>query len=249
MAPKLDQRVKSILNSQWTVTLSSAQITNNGVVDLDAIGFEISLEPLILQVFSKAQIMNVTNILRFIALVVVIPSYVNSFAVRAGHCRYSPLKAIASPFKGGKRGNKKRHDVKPNVLRIESVEDYKQDVIDEDGKITVVRFYSRYCKSCQASEPFFYKLARDFQEYGVKFVEVPLTPQTNVLHDALEVPSLPWTHIYHPDAGLVEERKVSKKFIDEVRNCLRCYVYGECDLNDAPASCMNVYNECAVDDD
>jgi hypothetical protein len=91
-------------------------------------------------------------------------------------------------------------------------------------------------------------LARDFQKHNVQFVEVPLTPSTKVLHEALEVPSLPWTHIYHPDAGLVEERKVSKKFIEEVRSALRCYVYGECDLEDAPADCMAVYGECAIDD-
>jgi len=85
--------------------------------------------------------------------------------------------------------------------------------------------------------------------HNVNFVEVPLTPSTKVLHDALGVPSLPWTHIYHPYAGLVEERKVSKKFIEDVRKCLRCYVYGECDLEDAPHDCMEVYGECAIDDD
>jgi len=79
-------------------------------------------------------------------------------------------------------------------------------------------------------------------------VEVPLTPSTKVLHEALGVPSLPWTHIYHPEAGLVEERKVSKKFIEEVRIALRCYIYGECDLEDAPADCKVVYGECAIDD-
>lgn len=70
-----------------------------------------------------------------------------------------------------------------------------------------------------------------------------------MLHEALGVPSLPWTHIYHPEAGLVEERKVSKKFIEEVRSALRCYVYGECDVEeDAPADCRVVYGECAIDD-
>lgn len=82
----------------------------------------------------------------------------------------------------------------------------------------------------------------------MKFVEVPLTPTTKVLHEALDVPSLPWTHIYHPDAGLVEERAVSKKHINDVRKCLRCYVYGECDLDDAVYDCTNIYGECAIDD-
>jgi hypothetical protein len=51
------------------------------------------------------------------------------------------------------------------------------------------------------------------------------------------------------NAGLVEERKVSKKFIEEVRTALRCYVFGECSLEDAPEGCMEVYGECAIDED
>mmetsp|Transcript_28804 Transcript_28804/g.62049 ORF Transcript_28804/g.62049 Transcript_28804/m.62049 type:complete len:210 (-) Transcript_28804:1130-1759(-) len=174
--------------------------------------------------------------------------------------RRSPLCAVANPLKRLK--NKK----KTNVLRVESIEEYKEKVVNEKECITVVRFYSSYCRSCRASEPLFYKLASDFSKLrgvhsgecndleckpgliGVNFVEVPLTPDTNILHEALGVPSLPWTHIYHPDAGLVEERRVSKKYIGEVRSCLGCYVYGECDLDDAPADCMNVYGQCAIDE-
>jgi thiol-disulfide isomerase/thioredoxin len=190
--------------------------------------------------------MNASLLLSIILLIAVV-SIAESFALkgRCGH-KSSRLHALAFPFRGEEKDKRKKSG-RPSVLHIESIEEYKDEVINS-SVITVVRFYSRYCKSCQASEPHFYKLAADFQNHGVKFCEVPLTPQTNVLHEALEVPSLPWTHIYHPDAGLVEERKVSKKFIDEVRTCLRCYVYGECDLEDAPADCMNVYGECAIGD-
>lgn len=160
----------------------------------------------------------------------------------------SCLQAITSPFKEGWKEQRKKKRGHPNLTHIESIEEFKYEVVDSPV-ITVVRFYSRYCKSCQASEPLFYKLAFDFRQHRVKFVEVPLTPQTKTLHEALDVVSLPWTHIYHPDAGLVEERRVSKKYIDDVRICLRCYVYGECDLEDAPEGCMNVYGECAVSDD
>ena len=179
-------------------------------------------------------------------LLAVVPGFVDSFAIRRiSSYRCSALKAIAFPFKGEEKDKQKKNQ-RAGVLHIESIEEYKEEVINS-SYMTVVRFNSRYCKSCQASEPLFYKLAADFDQHGVKFAEVPLTPHTKVLHDALEVPSLPWTHIYHPDAGLVEERKVSKKFIGEVRTCLRCYVYGECNLEDAPANCMNIYGECSVD--
>ncbi|KAL7451253.1 hypothetical protein ACHAWC_003081 [Mediolabrus comicus] len=163
------------------------------------------------------------------------------------------LRAISNPLRRRKidsKNTKKKSTEKDAIIaHITDITDYKTRVVDESHNITVVRFYSHYCKSCRASEPHFFKLAKDYQHHNVNFVEVPLTPETKVLHDALGVPSLPWTHIYHPDAGLVEERKVSKKFIEEVRQCLRCYVFGECSLEDAPEGCMEVYGECAIDED
>ena len=155
----------------------------------------------------------------------------------------SNLSAIANPLKRRSR---------TNIIHVESVQEYKEQVVNEKECISVVRFYSQYCKSCQASEPHFYKLASEFgnkDTSGIKvnFVEVPLNKNTSILHEALEVPSLPWTHIYHPDAGLVEERAVSKKYINDVRKCLRCYVYGECDMDDAPWDCKEVYGECAIE--
>eukprot|EP00577_Skeletonema_sp_RCC1716_P033607 CAMPEP_0113412226 /NCGR_PEP_ID=MMETSP0013_2-20120614/22717_1 /TAXON_ID=2843 ORGANISM="Skeletonema costatum, Strain 1716" /NCGR_SAMPLE_ID=MMETSP0013_2 /ASSEMBLY_ACC=CAM_ASM_000158 /LENGTH=238 /DNA_ID=CAMNT_0000298695 /DNA_START=188 /DNA_END=904 /DNA_ORIENTATION=- /assembly_acc=CAM_ASM_000158 len=175
----------------------------------------------------------------------------------------SCLHAISNPLRRRQRSSSstdttntddttknKRQAKHSNLIQhITTITDYKDHVVDETHNITVVRFYSHFCRSCRASEPHFFQLARDFQNHNVNFVEVPLTPSTKVLHEALGVPSLPWTHIYHPEAGLVEERKVSKKFIKEVRSALRCYVYGECDVEeDAPADCRVVYGECAIDD-
>lgn len=199
-----------------------------------------------------------SDALRIIVAIAFIASLAESFATNRISistkkiCPPSSLFAIANkpPETEEKDKRKKRKaQRRTDILHIESIAEYKEQVVDEEERITVVRFYSRYCKSCQASEPLFYKLATEFRKNGVKFVEVPLNKDTSILHQALEVPSLPWTHIYHPDAGLVEERKVSRKHIDEVRKCLRCYVYGECDLADAPADCMSVYGECAIDDD
>lgn len=162
------------------------------------------------------------------------------------HAISNPLRRRRSSSSDGKKKSSEKDAI---IAHITDITDYKTRVVDESHHITVVRFYSHCCKSCRASEPHFFELAKDYQQYNVNFVEVPLTPQTKVLHDALGVPSLPWTHIYHPDAGLVEERKVSKKFIEEVRQCLRCYVFGECSLEDAPEGCMEVYGECAIDED
>lgn len=136
-------------------------------------------------------------------------------------------------LRGEKQQGRPRHG-RDVVRRIDSIAEYKEKVVDEAESIMVVRFFSPFCRSCKASEAQFYRLAADYHEEGVKFAEVPLSKDNVVLHEALGVPSLPWTHIYHPEAGLVEERKVSKKHVEEVRKCLRCYVYGECDLEDEP---------------
>ena len=204
-----------------------------------------------------------TLLRRIIVLVLVVAIETEAFTSRNApttkqiHYSSSNLPAIANPLRRRSSSNSKK---KTNIIHVESVEEYKEKVVNENKCISVVRFYSQYCKSCRASEPHFYKLASDFSNVsaednylndGIKvhFVEVPLNKHTSILHEALEVPSLPWTHIYHPDAGLVEERAVSKKYINEVRKTLRCYVYGECDLEDAPADCKQVYGECAIDGD
>ena len=149
---------------------------------------------------------------------------------------------------------KPRHG-KDVVQRVESIQEYKDTVVNESNQITVVRFFASYCKSCQASAPLFYKLAYDYATHSsalarnVKFIEVPLTKQTKLLHEALGIPSLPFSHIYHPLAGLCEERAVSKKHIAEVEGILRCYVFGECQLPDDPGDCMKVYGECDIENE
>mmetsp|Transcript_14102 Transcript_14102/g.23501 ORF Transcript_14102/g.23501 Transcript_14102/m.23501 type:complete len:218 (-) Transcript_14102:1083-1736(-) len=171
------------------------------------------------------------------------------------------LSAISTPGydEMHKRPRRKMPSTKPRhgkdvVQRVESIQQFKDVVINEPNQITVVRFFASYCKSCQASAPLFYKLAFSYATHdsplarNVKFVEVPLTKQTKLLHEALGIPSLPFSHIYHPDAGLCEERAVSKKHIADVEECLRCYVFGECQLPDDPGDCMEVYGECDLDD-
>ena len=151
--------------------------------------------------------------------------------------------------------SKKPKHGKDVVQRVESIQEYKDIVVNESNQITVVRFFASYCASCRASAPLFYKLAYDYATHSsalarnVNFVEVPLTKQTKLLHEALGIPSFPFSHIYHPQAGLCEERAVSKKHIAEVEGILRCYVFGECQLPDDPGDCMKVYGECDIEDE
>ena len=66
----------------------------------------------------------------------------------------------------------------------------------------------------------------------VLFVDVPVTPENANLHQGLEVPSLPFAHIYHPDGGLVEEMKLSRKYFATFAKTLKSYVDRQCDVED-----------------
>lgn len=63
-------------------------------------------------------------------------------------------------------------------------------------------------------------------------MEVPLTKENAYLHEGLGIPSLPYGHIYHPEAGLVEELKMKKKDgeFDNFARTLSTYIRGECDV-------------------
>ena len=114
------------------------------------------------------------------------------------------------------------------ITTVDTLEDYKREVVDEKDKIVVVRFYAQWCKSCKAAFPLFQKMKADLP--SVKYVMVPLTKDTAYIHSGLGVPSVPFGHIYHPDVGLVEERKINRKVFGEFRESLESYVKGSCDL-------------------
>lgn len=66
----------------------------------------------------------------------------------------------------------------------------------------------------------------------VTFVEVPVTNHNANLHQGLEVPSLPYGHIYYPEAGLVEEMKISKKYFHGLVKMVRWYDEGSCGIDE-----------------
>ena len=129
----------------------------------------------------------------------------------------------------------------PVVREILSLKDYKDIVVQQPDKITVVRFYAPWCRACKAVKAKFYRLSRQYASAAaaagassdmkkVQFVEVPLTQETAVLHSGLGVPSLPYGHIYYPQAGLVEERKINKHVFEEFESVLQTYVQGYCNV-------------------
>lgn len=123
----------------------------------------------------------------------------------------------------------------PAVQEVQSLQDYKKIVVQEPEKITVVRFYAPWCRACKAVKSKYVRLSRQYSSNPaycdkVQFVEVPLTKESAVLHTGLGVPSLPYGHIYYPQAGLVEERKMNKHVFKEFETVLETYVQGYCNV-------------------
>jgi len=118
-----------------------------------------------------------------------------------------------------------------DVITVTTMEDYKRVVVDEPDRLVVVRFHASWCKSCKASHPYFLRMVAKHASSGkVLFVEAPLTKETAFLHEGLGVPTVPFGHLYHPEAGLVEERKMNKKVFKDFDEALDSYVRGSCDL-------------------
>lgn len=127
---------------------------------------------------------------------------------------------------------KKRNSTYPKVHLVDNIHDYKNIVAEEKDQIVVVRFFASWCRSCKTTKPLFNKLVQSFSDSSVKFVEVPLNKETAYLQEGLGVPSVPYAHIYHPEAGLVEEMKISKPHFSTFIESLRSYVVGSCDVPD-----------------
>ena len=66
-----------------------------------------------------------------------------------------------------------------------------------------------------------------------------MTNENANLHQGLDVPSLPYGHIYHPQAGLVEELKISRKYFRNLVRLVRWYDQGECKLDEFDAVSEN----------
>merc|ERR1712157_244021 len=119
-----------------------------------------------------------------------------------------------------------------NIHTAYNLADFKALVGEEREQIVVVRFYATWCKACKAIGPSFYRLAKQYED-KIKFVEVPVTDQNAELHQGLGIPSLPFGHIYHPVAGLVEERRISKRNFREFEEVLQWYDQGYCNMDES----------------
>jgi thiol-disulfide isomerase/thioredoxin len=146
----------------------------------------------------------------------------------------SPPEAAATAPAETPKPPKKKNQL---TTEVKTMQEYKDEVVDEQDAIVCVRFYAPWCRACKAVEAPYKQLATKYSSDNnervqkVKFVQVPLTKENAYLHTGLGIPSLPYAHIYHPIAGLVEERSINKKIFGEFKDALQCYVDGECAID------------------
>lgn len=119
---------------------------------------------------------------------------------------------------------------KNRIIRVETIEAFKHQVIEEQNRLVAVKFFSPTCRACQAMAAYYKKLAIKYPD--VKFVEVPWTSNNALLLQGLGVYSFPFGHLYHPDAGLVETMSLNRKRIGDFETKLGEYLAGECQLKE-----------------
>lgn len=117
------------------------------------------------------------------------------------------------------------------VPDIRNLKDYK-DVLDkagDDDKMLAVLWYSPWCKACRAVIPGIRTLAKRHPD--IQFIQVPVIAENANLHQGLDVPSVPFMHLYVPeDPRLVEESKMTRKRLSAFQKLLRDYEAGSCSL-------------------
>ena len=118
----------------------------------------------------------------------------------------------------------------PLIAKASNLQEYRREVALAEQDLVVVRFYAPWCRACKAAGPYYRRLARQYQQkkHNVKFVEVPIAHENAVLFQGLGVKSVPFGHVYHKEAGLVEERKLKAKDMKAFTEVLDTYVKGEC---------------------
>ena len=93
----------------------------------------------------------------------------------------------------------------------------------------MITFFCSEYQSRKVMVPYFYRLAR--KRTDILFLGVPITNKNIDLHQGLGVTSAPFGHIYHPDAGLVEELPICKKNWPRFEDSFKTYVAGSCKVD------------------
>jgi thiol-disulfide isomerase/thioredoxin len=140
-------------------------------------------------------------------------------------------------------GRKKLQQVKSKradrqIQEVLSLNDFKLIVEEEKEQVVVVRTHAPWCKLCQAVEPMYRKFVKKHAD-KIKFVDCPMPRAPNEVHKALGIKFIPFVHIYHPDAGLVEERTIGRSTYSVFEKIAKSLVKGFCDIENG--DCRDPY--------
>jgi len=132
-----------------------------------------------------------------------------------------------------KSSSTKTKEMKTTLISdVRNLEEYKNvfDQAGEDEKMVAVFWYSPWCKACKAASPGIKTIAKHHP--NIKFIQVPVLEENSILHQGLNVPSVPYMHLYTPDdPRLVEERKMTRKKLSGFQKLLTDYEDGSCSLD------------------
>ncbi|CAB9517410.1 Thioredoxin [Seminavis robusta] len=123
----------------------------------------------------------------------------------------------------------------PNMRTASRKDELRQAVLENEDRLTVVRFHAPYCAQCKRIEPMLRSFAR--RNPDIQFIDVAYTQDraTRQLVHSLGVPSFPYCHVYHPASlGLVEEHSMNGKFFQDLTKVIESYQDGGCDLPPNP---------------
>mmetsp|Transcript_32456 Transcript_32456/g.78803 ORF Transcript_32456/g.78803 Transcript_32456/m.78803 type:complete len:230 (+) Transcript_32456:127-816(+) len=119
------------------------------------------------------------------------------------------------------------------ITQVHNLEEYKTHVADVTDAMVVVFFTAPWCRTCARLKPKMKAMAAGLSKVdNVKLVQIPLLDKEGAaLFKGLGVKSFPFAHIYHPEAGLVEELKLNRKLWSEFQKTLKEYLEGSCELH------------------
>jgi thiol-disulfide isomerase/thioredoxin len=116
-------------------------------------------------------------------------------------------------------------NLKKRPVIVQTHEEFKEVVGNEQKCFVAVMFHAKWCKSCKATLPHFYKMAKKYPD--VKFVDVPVNESNTQMLRELGVKKFPFGHIYDPSRGLVEELPILRQLIPKFEAKLLTHIVKE----------------------
>jgi len=139
-----------------------------------------------------------------------------------------PTKVKAVNTKNSPKRVKVVNKLVPDIRDLKAFKEVL-DKAGDDDKMLAVLWYSPWCRACKATMPGIRTLAKHHP--NVRFIQVPVLAENASLHQGLDVPSVPFLHLYTPeDPRLVEEKKMTRKRLSGFQKLLCDYEKGHCSL-------------------